>query len=143
MELPISTLIILAVAIVVLLSIVSFFMGTIGPTGGDQARRQAFSNCCVSYVLLGCPSDKLSGFTCNVGGTEQNLAGAGGIAKAANINDDDIPQACGCIAGTTGGGGGFISLGKLMTGAESGSSDLGDAGVDSSGAEGAVPLPPA
>lgn len=91
MQLPINTMVGLAVAIVVLLAIVAFFMSITGPTSENQVARQKFSNCCVTYVQLGCRDDRLAEFRCTAGYLTD-------LAAAADIQPGDVRYACGCIA---------------------------------------------
>lgn len=106
-SLPIHTMVYLAIAIVVLLAMVAFFMRSTGPTAAEQAAGQDFRNCCIRYVFQGClgsPSD----FTCALGGDEKSLSD---WASAAGVNDDDsVRRACQC----TGSGGGQSIIGLTL-----------------------------
>ncbi|MBI5355819.1 MAG: DUF4006 family protein, partial [Candidatus Aenigmarchaeota archaeon] len=93
MQLPINTMVGLAVAVVVLLAIVAFFMSVTAPTSEKQVARQKFSNCCVTYVQLGCRDDRLTEFRCTTGYLTD-------LAAAADIQAGDVRYACGCIAKT-------------------------------------------
>lgn len=54
MELPINTLVVVAIAVIVILAIAAFFMGGFGGSSKDIQNRQAFLNACSSWVQTGC-----------------------------------------------------------------------------------------
>jgi len=57
MELPINTLVVVAIAVIVILAIAAFFMGGFGGSSKDIQNRQAFLNACGSWVQTGCNND--------------------------------------------------------------------------------------
>ena len=97
MQLPINVMVGLAVAVVVMLALVAFFMGGIGPTARHQTTIQNFNNCCLNYVLTGCQVD---------GGIAVNIQCRGGnihsLAALAGIETKNIPTVCGCSRTSTG-----------------------------------------
>ncbi|TRZ54959.1 hypothetical protein D4Q76_01360 [archaeon] len=54
MELPINTLVVVAIAVIVILAIAAFFMGGFGGSSKDIQNRQAFMNTCSGWVQTGC-----------------------------------------------------------------------------------------
>ena len=60
-SIPINTLVMLAVAIIVLLATVAWFMGAFGPAATEETRYQKFKTNCTIWVLTNC-EDKSSEF---------------------------------------------------------------------------------
>ncbi|MFZ3077648.1 MAG: hypothetical protein WA139_04290 [Candidatus Aenigmatarchaeota archaeon] len=54
MELPINTLVVVAIAVIVILAIAAFFMGGFGGSSKDIQNRQAFLNACSAWTQSGC-----------------------------------------------------------------------------------------
>lgn len=54
MELPVNTLVVVAIAVIVILAIAAFFMGGFGGSSKDIQNRQTFLNACGSWVQTGC-----------------------------------------------------------------------------------------
>ncbi len=57
MELPVNTLVVVAIAVIVILAIAAFFMGGFGGSSQDMQNRQAFLNECSGWVQSGCNND--------------------------------------------------------------------------------------
>lgn len=96
LALPINTMVALAIAVVVLLAMVAFFMGVISTPGRQQTSAATFRSCCEGYVLSGCsgiPSTHACGT--NDAGDAVNLAQL--AAEAGIYGDDQIKSGCGCI----------------------------------------------
>lgn len=53
-ELPVNALIILALAVIILLAIVTFFVGTFVPTSDTTEAQNRFRNECFKYTNRGC-----------------------------------------------------------------------------------------
>jgi len=51
---PINTLVILAIAVIVLLAAVAWFMGAFGPTATQQSLKQKFDSSCTTWVMTNC-----------------------------------------------------------------------------------------
>lgn len=54
MELPINTLVVVAIAVIVILAIAAFFMGGFGGSSKDVQNRQNFLNACSGWSQTGC-----------------------------------------------------------------------------------------
>lgn len=86
-ELPINTLVVVAIAVIILLAVAAFFMGGFAGASESMQKRQAFLNACQPYTQLGCqglPSNTLKGFY-----TDWT-----GISSPTN---DEVKSACGCF----------------------------------------------
>lgn len=118
LELPVNMLVLLAIAVIVLLSAVAWFILTFSGTTQSQTQAQQFQSCCSKYVVAGCPGDAtkwpadtitpVCGFNDNGAGggvaangdqegaepdwTLKDLAARLGIAQSSA----DIKKACGC-----------------------------------------------
>lgn len=57
MELPINTLVVVAIAVIVILAIAAFFMGGFGGSSKDVQNRQNFLNSCSAWTQSGCNND--------------------------------------------------------------------------------------
>ena len=99
MQLPINIMVGLAVAVVVMLALVSFFMGIFGPQAEGTAKVQNFNNCCLNYNLLLCPTDKDSGAPTNIKCGSSDIYS---LAATAGIGEGSIPRACGCLRTSVG-----------------------------------------
>ncbi len=98
MELPINTLIIIAIAIIVILAVVVFFMGGFVGASKSIQDRQAFLDSCAFWTQMGCtgtaPSDVETTFhkwQPNVNLNGDNIGGTG-LSK-----NDYLKKACGCL----------------------------------------------
>ena len=93
-SIPINTLVMLAIAIVVLLAVVAWFMMTFFTGTENLTVQQAFSICCVAYTSTNCDTDP-SSFTCSERGNfpEESLEDR---AKRASIPTEKIKTACNC-----------------------------------------------
>lgn len=120
LALPINTMVALAIAIVVLLAMVAFFMGIIGPAGRQQTEEQKYRNCCSGYVSSGCKDSgtdwtAVDLYPCGKD-DEGNDVALGQLGAAIGVfTEDDIKSACGCVGSgglvrttTTGGGSGLF-----------------------------------
>ena len=107
--LPVETLVLLAIAIIVLLSIVAWFVGTFSAGTAGQTESQQFQNCCSKYVTAGCPGDASTWPGTSVCGyNDVNRNGAkdgtdadwtlGTLAARLGITQDSasIKKACNC-----------------------------------------------
>ncbi len=54
LELPMNTLVVVAIAIVILLAVAAFFTGIFGPAGKKWEYKQKFDEACRVYVAQGC-----------------------------------------------------------------------------------------
>lgn len=100
LALPIDTMVALAIAIVVLLALVAFFMGGVKSNTTANVSQQRFQSCCQGYVLGGCggvPETHDCGV--NEKGEKVNLAQ---LASAIQIyGDGSIRSACQCVGSLT------------------------------------------
>ncbi len=106
-ELPINTLVVVAVAVIILLGVVAFFMGGFGPVSASMQKRQEFLNECQPYVQLGCQGDPSSTIQNKYYNWIENAP-----TKTAGNNKaelDKIKQSCGCFGGTGGISGGITT----------------------------------
>ncbi|RLJ03467.1 MAG: hypothetical protein DRP11_00625 [Candidatus Aenigmatarchaeota archaeon] len=92
-SLPINTLVILAIAIIVLLAIVAFFMGAFTPGAEVQKARADFNKACGALVN-DCSKDPDT-----ITGLRDAYCTMNGLSGAActGAPDDDIRRACGCV----------------------------------------------
>lgn len=100
LALPIDTMVALAIAIVVLLALVAFFMGGVKSNTAAQTSQQRFQSCCQGYVLGGC-GDVPETHDCGVDekGNNVNLAQ---LASAIQIyGDSSVRTACQCVGSIT------------------------------------------
>ncbi|MFB6076013.1 MAG: hypothetical protein ABEK17_02615 [Candidatus Aenigmatarchaeota archaeon] len=91
-SLPVNVLVILAIAVIVLVGLISFFSGSMSGSSESISNQQVFSTCCTNYIQAGGCSDstvKASGFTCQNG--KKLDAVATDLGYGGNIDD-----ACGC-----------------------------------------------
>ena len=93
-SIPINTLIMLAVAIIVLLASVAWFMGAFGSTTTDQMYRQRFQNSCSQWVGTNCAQN---GDTDNV---PDNICSAYNdwTGNTGDCDYETIAESCGCSA---------------------------------------------
>ena len=101
-SIPINTLVMLAIAVIVLLAVTAWFMLVWTRQGESVDAQTRFQSCCQGYVAAGCPGEP-SDWDCNIypdekdkysGGTKPTLKQR---ANAAGIFDgDNIKKACGC-----------------------------------------------
>ena len=115
-SIPITTLVTLAVAVIVLLAAVAWFMGAFGPTASQQTLRQNFDNACVGWARTNCA--KASGFLdSNSDEVPDNVCKAYNAMSGRGEEACDyttVAKACNCvypygIGGNGGEGGGITS----------------------------------
>lgn len=97
-ELPINTLVVVAVAVIILLGVVALFMGGFSGASTSLQKRQTFLNECQSYTQLGCKDNPSSTIQNKYYDWVENAP-----TKTAGNNKaelDKIKQACGCFGGT-------------------------------------------
>lgn len=101
MELPINTLVVVAIAVIVILAIAAFFMGGFGGSSKGIQNMQAFKNSCSGWTQTGCagtePSDVLSTYQVwqpNVDFSDPTNVGGTGLSQT-----DYLKQQCGCYGG--------------------------------------------
>ena len=91
-SIPINTLVMLAVAIIVLLAAVAWFMGAFSPTAQEQSMKQKFDASCMEWSDSNCnpdgSADDVPDRTCT---QYMTYTGAGSCVA------DDVAAACGCI----------------------------------------------
>lgn len=116
-ELPVNMLVLLAVAVIVLLSAVAWFLTTFSQTSGSQEDIANFRSCCSLYVNNDCqpdisqPGNEFPEGTNSVCGVdnEGNKLTLSELAQRAGVTGD-IRNRCGCRdTGTSGSGGGNTS----------------------------------
>ena len=92
-SIPINTLIMLAVAIIVLLAAVAWFMGAFTGTSTDQVYRQRFQNSCSQWVGSNCAQngDGVDEVPDNICNAYNEWSGNSG-----NCDHELVAQACGC-----------------------------------------------
>ncbi len=56
-ELPMNTMVVVAIAVIILLSLTAFFLGVFTPTQSSSQAQQEFNNACAAWARLGCPDD--------------------------------------------------------------------------------------
>lgn len=94
-SIPINTLVMLAVAIIVLLAAVAWFMGAFGPAARESSLRQALHNACDQWALTNCNGT----VPWNVCLAYANFTRDETISKnqrECNKHKDEIAQACQC-----------------------------------------------
>ena len=102
-SMPINTLVMLAIAIIVLLAATAWFMLSWTRSSQGLDSQQKFKDCCIGYVQANCPSDT-STWTCKVyeGEPEDGSIDLEYRADEAGIPTSQIPAACGCPIDRTG-----------------------------------------
>ena len=102
-SIPINTLVMLAIAIIVLLAATAWFMLSWTSSSDTMMRQQALKDCCIGYVSAGCEALP-DAWTCPAtesGFPQESLtarAGRAGITGAAEYGN--IQDACGCPGST-------------------------------------------
>ncbi len=91
-SIPINTLVMLAVAIIVLLASVAWFMGAFGPAARESSLRQAFHNACDQWALTNCDGD-VPPSVCKA---YVDFTGKDWDQDECNDNKDEIAQMCQC-----------------------------------------------
>ena len=99
-SIPINTLVMLAVAIIVLLAAVAWFMGAFGPTAQEQTHKQKFDALCMQWSTSNCAEGAFGDE--DTDGTPDRLCEAynGMNNRAADTACSDwesVAAACGCI----------------------------------------------
>ncbi len=56
-ELPMNTMVVVAIAVIILLSLTAFFLGVFTPTQSSSQAQQEFNNACAAWARLGYPDD--------------------------------------------------------------------------------------
>lgn len=100
MELPVNTLVVVAIAVIVILAIAAFFMGGFGGSSKDIQNRQAFMNECSGWTQTGCgdtdmPSNLKELYMIwqpNVDFSDSNNVGNSGLSET-----DYLKKQCGCF----------------------------------------------
>jgi hypothetical protein len=90
-------MVILAVAIIVLLAVVAFFMGAFVPGGEEMRLATEFRSACAAWVQTGCAGDVPKG-------VEDACDRWKAKNPAVDCSDSGIRLACGCGGVTPGGG---------------------------------------
>ena len=94
-SIPINTLVMLAVAIIVLLAAVAWFMGAFAPTASQQTYKQKFDSACTSWVSSNCAldgsSDDVPDAICNAYNDLMQ-------STATTCTHATVAAACGCTA---------------------------------------------
>lgn len=105
--LPINMLVILAIAIIVLLAVVAFFMGVFTGQTGQMTRQQKITECCQKYVNQGC---------------------CGGDCTIPCVSNLDISPETACCMGAIGATGGYpetcVGLAKTIVEEAGGCSEV-------------------
>lgn len=57
-ELPMNTLVVVAIAVIILLAMTAFFIGGFGPTSQNLQAKQDFQNWCNRWVQVNCKGDQ-------------------------------------------------------------------------------------
>ncbi len=100
MELPVNTLVVVAIAVIVILAIAVFFMGGFGGSSKDMQNRQAFLNSCSGWAQTACgdsdiPSDLKELYMIwqpKVDFSDSNNVGGSGLSTT-----DYLKKQCGCF----------------------------------------------
>ena len=92
-SIPINTLVMLAVAIIVLLAAVAWFMGAFGPTATESNLKQRFDTACIKWTSSNCEKDTT---TDNV---PDNICTAYNdlMKTTGDCTHASVASACGCI----------------------------------------------
>jgi len=88
-SIPINTLVMLAVAIIVLLAAVAWFMGAFAPTATESSLKQRFDSSCMTWSMSNC-GGMPPGKVCDA---YEDLTGEGCTSAA---NNKTIALSCGC-----------------------------------------------
>jgi hypothetical protein len=95
-SIPINTLVMLAVAIIVLLAAVAWFMGAFAPTAQESSLKQKFDSSCMTWTMNNCNEtmdgdDDVPESTC---GAYNKLMY--NIVSDTGCDHDTVAKACGC-----------------------------------------------
>ena len=93
-EIPISTIVILAIAIIVLLAIVAWFMGAFTPSGQQISGETNFNNACLSWVKLNCEGNVPSDVCTAYNKTVSDNVDCGDLGDP--LLKARVARACGC-----------------------------------------------
>ncbi len=108
-SIPINTLVMLAVAIIVLLAAVAWFMGAFGPTAQQQTLQQNFNSKCQSWALSNCDNCTIGTAGCvestdslgmpdNVAKAYHNMTGVGYVPDTSiDTRYEVVAEACNCL----------------------------------------------
>lgn len=93
-SIPINTLVMLAVAIIVLLAAVAWFMGAFGPTATESNLKQRFDTSCIKWTSSNCEpnGDGVDDVPDNICDAYNEL-----MKTTGNCIHDSVASACGCI----------------------------------------------
>jgi len=91
-SIPINTLVMLAVAIIVLLAAVAWFMGAFTPTATESSLKQRFDSSCMTWSMANCGGTSVPVKVCK---SYRNLTSKAGSWDC-DANIDTVAQACGC-----------------------------------------------
>ena len=93
-SIPISTLVILAISIIVMLAIIAWFMGVFTPSGQQMSDSQKFNMACRTWVTTNCAKGVTKDVPTDVCTAYQNMI------KNSDYNCDEhynlIASSCGC-----------------------------------------------
>ena len=95
-SIPISTLVILAIAIVVMLAIIAWFMGAFTPSGRQLSAQQKFNMACRTWSISNCAGNPPRG-VCEA---YRNMTGSfidcSDTSSLSESTKEAIARACGC-----------------------------------------------
>ncbi len=57
-ELPMNTLVVVAIAVIILLAMTAFFIGVFGPTQKGTQSQQELNNACLQWTRVGCDENE-------------------------------------------------------------------------------------
>lgn len=90
-SIPITTLVILAIAIVVMLAIIAWFMGAFTPSGRALSAQQKFNMACRIWTTSNCAN------TGDADNVPNNVCDAYmNMTSASTCDHDTVARACGC-----------------------------------------------
>ncbi len=103
MELPVNTLVIVAIAVIVILAIAAFFLGGFGGSSKDVQNRQAFLNSCSAWTQSGCNNDDYDSSIKDTFLVWQPIQKEQLDGKSDPEQKDYLASKCGCFGAGTGG----------------------------------------
>ncbi len=96
-SIPINTLVMLAVAIIVLLAAVAWFMGAFAPTATSANLKQRFDTSCISWTGTNCEDATGTSADSDGDGVPDNICDAYmEMTDLASCTHGTVAEACGC-----------------------------------------------
>lgn len=97
-SIPINTLVMLAVAIIVLLAAVAWFMGAFSPTSSAASYKQNFDTSCMKWLPSNCNLAADAIIINPICNAYRNMTGytAGSFSCTTTTNKEILAAACGC-----------------------------------------------